>query len=1216
MAENKNQISAQEWSERMRSGGRRSGSAPSINRNPVGASGALTQMRNSLTTLNKQRLALSLGNIRTQYDLAERMANLTQNTNANAIARKERLYADRHANMNRMAQLYGQYYQQFGNVLNKDALDFLDQHSNISVPTLTAIMAGYEHARASRAQQRLTMLDRTAKMAEAEAALTEKQVALENERAANDQYANLQRLEAQSKAAQATYDAQKAFLDEQAKNEMIGAGLVGGGRGGTGVRALPGVGGAGGGARVGAANPEDRMRVPAPGNAAPIGRVGEDENGNPVAFDRDRNVIGPVVRDGNGQPVVINGNGQVAGSVDADGNVTDIASDPAMSAYAQYQAVGGGGFWSNPVDSALGVITSPAALPVVGAYAGALGESARLGYVSPEVRTRYNNLSDFNRIARDARRELSRSRDILRMTAELDPRFANFQGSNRIENYVNVQRGLSNPQAQAVINEYNNVQRAAQNLRGARAARDVYITGEGGIDAIRAARNAVTTADNAGTIARRTGTALRGFGAVTGGNWLRRGFTRVAPRLATRLGMTATGIGAPVAAGLTALDVLAYGPKLVGGAVGAAVQGASNFADYVSGNYDRRLREAIATGQPIPQRPSIWQTAGEYGNEASAWLWNQLDANMIPGRLIENFGMANREDVNNFSRFFKDITGTNPDYHTRRTFDKLSDVSRATILNGMLTNRDLNAGNLQAFIDDSIRNTSSPEEQQAIQQQIQAENDQNEFNRSISSTTGDNKLVEAVTRELGNRLGKLGYNFDYEDVAMFANAYPDMVSWIETRNKAGAGNNTTSATSMYQMTKDFFDNQKKYILNNFHDTLPVEQKDRLIKATKASDLDNDLDRPILRAMVLASVYNNLAVNNQKFDKQGPNIRSDQMVGDVISMMKDAYEAGQVNVDPVIAGNLARIWAVNFFRGTDPEAVRGAYNNVNNAFNEAWGFTRDTQGNNLPWWDGKWNTPQRYREMLGMPTVQAQAQQAPQYKFTYDEGVDIAGVNRLLLQRASSANEEFLEATGQSLHFTSAKRKPEKQEELWKNRETNPNKVVARRGNSPHEAGMALDFSYNRALPLFNASETLKKKYGTMDKFFAAHGLDQGIIKNGERTDLVHLAMTKDQEYFDTIDHDRYIKARGSWGAEDGNHWMRGVGERPQQVQPAWDVTPQFMVENFGYPQTQPMFYGEGEPFYDEMEENMAYLDDPNMYYDAGYVVGYDESGNPIFQQGE
>ena len=77
--------------------------------------------------------------------------------------------------------------------------------------------------------------------------------------------------------------------------------------------------------------------------------------------------------------------------------------------------------------------------------------------------------------------------------------------------------------------------------------------------------------------------------------------------------------------------------------------------------------------------------------------------------------------------------------------------------------------------------------------------------------------------------------------------------------------------------------------------------------------------------------------------------------------------------------------------------------------------------------------------------------------------------------------------------------------------------------------------------------------------------------------------------------------------------MRGVGERPQQVQPAWDVSPQFMVENFGYPQTQPMFYGEGEPFYDEMEENMAYLDDPNMYYDAGYVVDQDEFGNPIFQ---
>lgn len=1222
MPENKNQISAQEWSERMRSGGRRSGSAPSINRNPVSASGALAQMRNSLTDLNKQRLALSLGNIRTQYDLAERMANLTQNTKAQEIARKERLYADRQANMNRMAQLYGQYYQQFGNMLNKEALDFLDHHSNISVPTLTAIMAGYEHARASRAQQRLTMLDRTAKMAEAEAALTEKQVALENERAANDQYANLQRLEAQSKAAQATYDAQKAFLDEQAKNEMIGAGLVGGGRGGTGVRALPGVGGAGGAARVGAANPanpEDRMRVPAPGNAAPIGRVGEDENGNPVAFDRDGNVIGPVVRDGNGQPVVINGNGQVAGSVDADGNVTDIASDPAMSAYAQYQAAGGGGFWSNPVDSALGVITSPAALPVVGAYAGALGENARLGYVSPEVRTRYNNLSDLNRIARDARRELSRSRDVLRMTAELDPRFANFQGPNRIENYVNVQRGLTNPQAQAVINEYNNVQRAAQNLRGARVARDVYITGEGGIDAIRAARNAVTTADNAGTIARRTGTALRGFGGVTGGNWLRRGFTRVAPRLATRLGMTATGIGAPVAVGLTALDALNYGPYLLGAAGGAIVQGASNFADYVSGNYDRRVREAIAAGQPIPQRPSIWQTAGEYANEASAWFWNQLDANMIPGRLIENFGMANREDVNNFSRFFKDITKTDPDYHTRRTFDKLSDVSRATILNGMLTNRDLNAQNLQAFIDDTIRTTSSPEEQQAIQQQIQAENAQDVHVRSLG-TTGDSRPIQAVTEEMVKHFRDvLKTDVNYEDVALTANEYLDVVSAAESRNRSGAtGANTSKgrAESLYQIMPGTLQEWKMSFLKDLGHTLSNEQKELLVNAKSANDLDNDLGRPILGAMVLRNIYKNVAVRNQKFDKRGTNIRSDQMFLDLVKMKKLAMENGQEGIDPVRYGDYLTTWAVSHVRGTNAEAVRQGLLNGNTLMDEKFGPRRNAQGGNDAWWNADFNGFDRYANMFGVPVAQAQAQQAPQYKFTYDEGVDIAGVNRLLLQRASSANEEFLEATGQSLHFTSAKRKPEKQEELWKNRETNPNKVVARRGNSPHEAGMALDFSYNRALPLFNASETLKKKYGTMDKFFAAHGLDQGIIKNGERTDLVHLAMTKDQEYFDTIDHDRYIKARGSWGAEDGNYWMRGVGERPQQVQPAWDVTPQFMVENFGYPQVQPMFYGEGEPFYDEMEENMAYLDDPNMYYDAGYVVDQDEFGNPIFQQGE
>lgn len=1221
MAENKNQISTQEWSERMRRGSGSASSPSPTSRAPANVFGPLAQLKSNLDSLAKQRYGLAMGNVTRQYNLAERMNQATAELGANTVARRDKLYANRQDNLNRMSQLYGQYYQQFGGVLNESALRFLDKHSTISVPTLTAIMAGYEHARASRAEQELAMLDRKSKMLDAQWAVQDKIVETQQMADANKHAAAMQTLEAQSKAAQATYDAQKAFLDEQARNEMLGMGLASGGRG-TGVRALPGIGGAGGGARAGvgripSAVTGARSGQTVAGGATPTGRVVQTAEGQTVAVDNNKNVIGTVVPTQNGS-VVVNDNGQTVGSVDANGNVMPIAADPQMGAYAQYRAAGGGGFWSNPGQNTLAYAGGIAGAAGAGAILGELGESARLGYVSPDVRARYENFSDLNRVARNAASELRTSRELSRISAQRDPLFRSFTGPNAYDNYINALRQTNqlNPRALTwnqldTLKYYDDAQRARQNALGARIARDLYAQSEGGMDALRAARRTVTTADDAGRIARTAGGISRWAGKYSGGDLLRRGLRTVAPRIGARAGLAASGIGAPLAAGLTALDVANYGPYLAGGAVGTAIQGASNFWDYASGNYDRRVADAIATGQPIPQRRSAFDAGAEMAADTKRGFWNWI----VPGRTLENFGMVNRDDVNNFSRFFKNITGVDPDYETKRIFDKLPDVSRATILNGMLTNRDLTPENVQAFIDDAINTTSTPQEQQAIQQQIQAENDQITFDKSISRTTGDNKLVEAVTNKLRDHLGKLGYNFDYEDVAMFADAFPDIVSWIETRNKAGAGNKTTSATSMYQMTKDFFDYQKKYILNNFHDTLPSEQKDRLIKATKASDLDNDLDRPILRAMVLANVYNNLAVNNQHFDKQGPNIRSDQMAGDVISMMKDTYEAGQFDenglfFNPALAGNLARIWAVSFFRGTDPKAVRDAYNNVNNSLNEAWGFRRDAQGNNLPWWDGGWNTPQRYQEMLGMPTVQTQ-EQTPQYKFTYDEGVDIAGVNRLLLQRVASANEEFLEGTGQPLHFTSGRRTPEKQQQLWNNRATNPNGVVGQPGYSPHNAGMAVDFSYNRALPLFNASETLKKKYGTMDKFFAAHGLDQGVIKNGKRIDLVHLAMTKDQEYFDTIDHDRYAKARGSWGKEDGNHWMRGVGERPQQVQPAWDVSPQFMVENFGYPIVE---YPAMD--YDPIVEYPATDYDPNLIFAGnqnGYVFDYDydEDGNQI-----
>lgn len=1220
MAENKNQISAQEWSERMRSAGRRSGSAPSINRNPVGASGALTQMRNSLTGLNKQRLALSLGNIRTQYDIAERMANLTQNTNANAIARKERLYADRQANMNRMAQLYGQYYQQFGNVLNKEALDFLDQHSNISAPTLTAIMAGYEHARASRAQQRLTMLDRTAKMAEAEAALTEKQVALENERAANDQYANLQRLEAQSKAAQATYDAQKAFLDEQAKNEMIGAGLVGGGRGGTGVRALPGVGGAGGGARVGAANPEDRMRVP--GNTvrqnAVTGTVTTDENGNAVGVDANGNTIGPVVRGQDGRSVVLDSNGNVAGAVDNDGNVIQQVEREA-GPYEQYLAASGG--YSDPLTMLTGAVGISAGL-------GALGESARLGYVNPLNQAYIRAYDRAGTIASDNLRD---ARNAFRGAANLDPNFRNSGGDLRayIRNLERKEaRQLSTgaryltQENQIALDNYRRMRgeelRYTQELRNQARLRRSIIQSVGGREQLTNMRNAVQRANNAGRIARATGAVSRFAGTYGGGNFVRGLAARGAVRMG--IGAAAGSVGGPVGAAigtgvgalLTAADLLPYAPGLAVGAYRGVTQGVSNL--FSSGSYSRDVANAIASGEPIPVRPSAW----------SAFREGLTGTNQYIGAL---FGydrlMRNPQDVDNFAKFYEQRTGGVVDDDTRIMFDNQPDAVRVAILDGMLTNNFTKPEEVREFIDNVIATHSTPEEQRIVQEEAQQVINQAKAD-AVRGSKGDHIAFQLAVEDLQNVLQRIGYDFDYEDVADAADVFTNLLGYFESRNQPGKEGDPTSngtAKSIYQFMDKNFDTARKRWLKAHGESLSKETRRKLIEAKDANDLDTDEYRPLLAALVLDNIHNNLAVNNEKFDKRGPNIRSDQMFGDFVSMVKmkrnagGTREDGSLALDPYIISSAFRLGAVNHMRSTTQKNVEDYYKNGNNAANDLMeAFNRDAKGNNVPWLIRDYVLPSQYGQVLGVQNnapVSTTSQQAG-YGFDVAPGVDVDRMNTLMLHRIGALNN-LMAPTGVKVRVNSGYRDYGKQDELYRNRGTNRNSV-GKPGWSKHQAGVVADLNNDDLEKAFNANEQLVHQYGNYDNALKSIGLQRGITdKDGKRVDLVHYSMIEDDEYHNVIDHDRLMASRGKWGDQPGNHWMRGVGERPQQVQPAWDVSPQFMVENFGYPQTQPMFYGEGEPFYDEMEENMAYLDDPNMYYDAGYVVDYDESGNPIFQ---
>lgn len=1176
MAENKNQISTQEWSERMRSAGRQTTTPPaSINRAPANVSGPLAQIKQNLTALNNQRYALALGNIEGQYNLADRMASLTQNINANAIARKEQLYANRQANLNRMAQMYGQYYQQFGNVLNKDALDFLDKHSDIKVPTLTAIMAGYEHARASRAEQQLAALDRTAKMAEAEAQLAEKQTALENEKAANEQFANLQRLDAQSKANQAVYDAQKAFLDEQAKNELIGAGLVGGGRGGTGVRAIPGVGGVGARTGVGVGRiPGDVMGARSgqtvAGAAAPTGRVVQTADGQTVAVDNNKNVIGTVVPTQNGS-VVVNGDGQTVGSVDANGNVIPTQ----QGLYAQYQAAGGGGLWQDPVESAIGYAGVSLAVSGGAAF---LGQSSRLGYVDPNVRNAVNTYREGQALLGDARDRLLRSQvrfglldDPVQNPLSFSPRDPNYQ------RYLNAESDL-----QRARQEYGSVQQVV------RGTRNESLRTLGGRSGLTAAETAISRADNAGRAARYTGNTLRLLGKAGGTQLL----SRVGSRFVPYVGQA-----------MLVADAARFGPSVVGALGAGLIQGGRNIVSNLTGTRQEEIASAIAEGRPIPVQPSFLEAVGE------GWR--------AGGRFLGNFGymggFANPEDVRNFEEFYKQRTGSTLDQDTRVKFDKQNPVVRTTIMDGLLSGNINGIDQVHRFIEDTINTHSNPQEQQAIQQQIDQENRDARFERSAASN-GDHSGIKAVTEDAQRRLAKLGYNYTYDEVMDGADAYLDVLGWFETRNKAGAEGIPTkngTAKSRWQLMDTNFDTGRKRILKKYGDKLSQEDRDLLIKARNANDLDNEYGQPLLAMIVLDNIFEDLAINNEHLDKKGPNIRSDQMFGDIVGMIKMAKEDGDVDdqgnarLDPIILGNIGRLGGVVHMRATDQRNVGDWYTNVNNGINEfpGIGFRRNAQGGNDPWWDLGYTSLGRYGELRGRGT-QAQPQQAG-YSFDVAPGVDVDNLNTLLLQRFSAANDAMVSATGVKGRVNSGKRSPSKQADLYRNKEKNPN-PVARSGWSKHEAGVALDFNNDEWENAFNGSDQLKHDYGTFDNFLKNFGIKRGVTdKNGKRSDLVHLTMEEDDEYHNAIDHDRLMASRGKWGDQPGNYWMRGVGSAPRQVQPAWDVSPQYMVENFGYPIVE-------YPATDyDLDLIFAGYDDG--YGQGGVAFDYDNYGYPTFQ---
>lgn len=148
----------------------------------------------------------------------------TQELFNNRLARADKLRQFRERQSARIRQTNERYTAQTQNVLNKKTLDFLVQHSNIDAPTFTSIFAGFELARASRADRLNASRETEVKRLEAQGKLLEREIELTDKvdvarqknlefqlKASNDDLKDLVQLteedvESQNKSAQDVVD--------------------------------------------------------------------------------------------------------------------------------------------------------------------------------------------------------------------------------------------------------------------------------------------------------------------------------------------------------------------------------------------------------------------------------------------------------------------------------------------------------------------------------------------------------------------------------------------------------------------------------------------------------------------------------------------------------------------------------------------------------------------------------------------------------------------------------------------------------------------------------------------------------------------------------------------------------------------------------------------------------------------------------------------------
>lgn len=1067
-----------------------------------------------------------------------RLARRIQSLNTDVIKQQEALVAKRQSDLQRMTDLYSNYFQQFGGVLNKEALEFLDKHSKINVPTLTAIMAGYEHARASAADREMMALQQQEKLLQTAQAIEKDRIALEAEKATNA----------------ASYDVAKAKADQayldnlyNLNKEVYG---VAGGRA-TGTRA-GGVGGVGGGSAAGS------FQAPVTGGGGTGVVTGSAATGLFNPNDPEFTTLGKEIADSKAAQTANQGStlGPLSQQARTDSELITQWSD---------------------IPSATGVALGVGA---VGRGLNWLGQRNRLGYLDPQNLSKYqtaqNDVSRLARLADDSRGV------VLKREAQLNNILSNTSGKyGRYANDIQKLRDYleTNPRARpsaSIRNALAKLDRAESTASrlGGRVLDAERLAGEA-LSTLGGQR-ALDTANKASFLSKGLGKTLRKIGAP-------------ASKLLGRLSLIGTGAEAIArltdeGAGLVAASAGWVGDRfldLTGQTTreeallrGTAGQAFRNRYEYYR-DYTRAFQNAVI------------------GSDSGLGLENE-DVSQLLGRLSE-LGWrreSNVLDATNETYGFLEMQRTNPTAF-RQALEALYQYDPHVDPTTGRIGQEININPLEFFnrtySNAVYRKQAFIQENKAAQNQ-QFSNQQMAVEAEKAAMLGNDThpFLAAMMKHYTDMGRQAGYDFHEGHAVQFGKNFMQFIADMESGNKQGAVGDMTStgtAKSRYQMMDGTFRENVKWMLaedDRAGNQLLSPQERNILREASTKDanfLDNNGYDYLLGFMTLLYPLKS-SVSASKFGKGNPDIRGDQMIVDMIQTFKN----GGNQMSPYLLNNMAVAYAGPVWGRTGNEEFNKIQNRVTGLIQSQYGpshtasgvFTPDAQyaeilgsqgfkwgnyGDPTIWrdtWvrdnfevgeDGKignpkstfktydqWKTDKGLERAMG---VGKPMEIVKSNNVRLDKDVNFDGLNRTLRQRVNRFADNLNEQYGFGIDVTSGHRTPEHQARVQKD----PNsKMPTNPGSSSHQAGLGIDISIRRLKAAFNKSEAAKQKYGgNFNDFVKAEAEKAGLYRFDPVGDEVHFSMIMDDDYKANVDHDLYMKDKAAGKLSDSKRYEKNQG---------------------------------------------------------------------------